>query len=143
MASFNKITLIGYVGRDPEVGEVNGKKVASFSVAVNEKFTKSNGDPVEKTDWFRVSYWGNTADIVEKYVKKGAQIHVEGRLSTSEYTDKEGKLRTALEVSGQQLTLLGSAGGTAQGTSETHVAESKSSYNQPEPPANLEDDLPF
>ncbi|NJL14609.1 MAG: single-stranded DNA-binding protein, partial [Microscillaceae bacterium] len=127
----------------PEVREFNGKKMASFSVAVNEKYTKSNGEPVEKTDWFRVSYWGSTADIVEKYVKKGAQVHIEGRLSTSEYTDKEGKLRTALEVSGQQLTLLGSAGGSGTGSAETKVADNPAPYNQPEPPTNPEDDLPF
>lgn|GEM_PF-280292 len=111
MASLNRISLIGNVGRDPEVKDHQGNKVASFSLAVNEKLMRSEGyPPEEKVLWFRVTFWGNTADIVEKFVKKGSQVYIDGKLSISEYSDKEGKGRTSLEVRGQTLTLLGTGG---------------------------------
>ncbi|MCS6820469.1 MAG: single-stranded DNA-binding protein [Microscillaceae bacterium] len=141
MASLSKITLIGNVGADPEVRIFENKKVANFSLAVNEKYTKANGEQVEKTDWFRVSFWGNIADVVEKYVRKGTQVYVEGKLSTREYMDRNNEKRFALEVTGQTLTLLGSkensnsAGNTAPtATQESYPTNDISADN---------DDLPF
>ncbi|NJO02672.1 MAG: single-stranded DNA-binding protein [Bacteroidia bacterium] len=111
MASYNKIALIGNLGRDPEIREFQGRKVANFSLAVNERYTKSDGKLIERTEWFRISFWGNIADVAEKYLHKGDQVMVEGRLSTREYQDKDGINRTALEVSGQNLVLLGNSQG--------------------------------
>ncbi len=147
MASFNKIALIGNLGNDPDVREVNGKKVASFSLATNENYTNKNGEKVEKTTWFRVTFWENTANVVANYLKKGGQVYVEGRLSTSEYTDKEGNLRLALEVRGTELTLLGSRtdGGTQQNSGNTSYSNSNSTNAVSEPMTQNpdSDDLPF
>jgi single-strand DNA-binding protein len=142
MASYNKITLIGNLGRDPETREFQGRKVTNFSIAVNDSYTKSDGQKVERTQWFRVSFWGNTAEVAEKYLKQGDQVFVEGRLSTQEYQDKEGKTRTSLEVRGTQLTLLGSASGgiSPQGSdSDNRVQEPQAPIQD----SSSDDDLPF
>ncbi|MDX2303519.1 MAG: single-stranded DNA-binding protein [Microscillaceae bacterium] len=144
MASYNKIMLIGNLGRDPEVREYQGRKVANFSLAVNEKYTKSDGSSVERTEWFRVTFWGNTAETVEKYLKKGSQVFVEGRLSTQEFKDKEGMTRTALEVSGQGLTMLGGQSGSMSNSGSTGTESSYSgTENDYTPNSSGEDDLPF
>lgn len=153
MATLNKIILIGHLGRDPEVREYEGRKVANFSLAVNERYRKSDGSMQESTEWFRVSFWGNTAEVAEKYLKKGDQVYVEGRLRSREYTDNEGQKRFALEVSGQSMTMLGSAGGNdaATGDSNSYQASnsptSNSSSNEVReefPPQDSEEgDLPF
>ncbi len=160
MASLNRISLIGNVGRDPEVKDYQGNKVASFSLAVNEKMTRNEGYPAEeKVLWFRVTFWGNTADIVEKFVKKGSQVYIDGKLSTSEYADREGKSRTSLEVRGQTLTLLGTGGlggaympnnatGQEQGatySNETYTPPPKPAEEIPTQQAIIdnESDLPF
>lgn len=146
MASLNKVILIGNLGNDPEVREFDGRKVANFSVATNERYTKRDGSVSERTQWFRVSFWGKTAETVERYLKKGSQVYVEGRLSTSEYTDQNGEKRFSLEVSGQTMTMLGRAeeggvytGGSTSGTNETQ--QQVESYNPTG--AEAEDDLPF
>ena len=130
MASLNRISLIGNVGRDPEVKDYQGNKVASFSLAVNEKIARGEGfAPEEKVLWFRVTFWGNTADIVEKFVKKGSQVYIDGKLSTSEYSDREGKNRTSLEVRGQTLTLLGTGGLGGAYMPTNQVQEQSGSYS--------------
>lgn len=105
MASYNKIILIGHLGDDPVTRDYEGRKVANFSLAVNA-FTKPGEEP--KTDWFRISFWGNNAEVVDKYLKKGKQVYVEGRLSTRTYTDNTGQTRFSLDVQGQNMTMLGS-----------------------------------
>lgn len=150
MASLNRISLIGNVGRDPEVKDYQGNKVASFSLAVNEKVLRGEGyQPEEKVLWFRVTFWGNTADIVEKFVKKGSQVYIDGKLSTSEYTDREGKSRTSLEVRGQTLTLLG-AGGLGGPYAPVQEQTQGNSYNKShddsaveQAPIDNDSDLPF
>lgn len=105
MASYNKIILIGHLGDDPAVRDYEGRKVANFSLAVNA-YTKPGEEP--KADWFRVSFWGNNAEVVEKYLRKGNQVYVEGRLSTRTYQDNNNQTRFSLDVQGQNLTMLGS-----------------------------------
>ena len=145
MASYNKIMLIGNLGRNPEVREYQGRKVANFSLAVNDRYTKSDGTTIEKTEWFRVTFWGNTAEVVEKYLKKGSQVFIEGRLSTQEYQDKEGNTRTALEVSGQGLTMLGSqnAGMGSSPVSGNMEVNNSNSEEQLSSGSSGDDDLPF
>lgn len=99
MASLNKVILIGNVGNDPDVRYFDGGGVvAKFSVATNEKYNNRAGETVEQTEWFRVEVWNDQAKTIEKYVRKGQQIYVEGRLRTETYTDREGKERFALNV---------------------------------------------
>lgn len=112
MPSLAKITLIGNVGREPEMRMTpNGRQVSDFTVAVNRK--GKNGEDV--TDWFRVSAWSKTAEIVQQYVKKGNPIYVEGRLSVSQYTDKNNAPRFNLDVNADQVVLLGSREAAAVG----------------------------
>ena len=105
MASYNKIILIGYLGGDPLARDYEGKKVANFSIAVNA-YVRPDEEP--KVDWFRVSFWNNNAEVVEKYLRKGNQVYVEGRLSTRTYIDESGQSRFSLDVHGHNLTMLGS-----------------------------------
>ncbi|TAE45784.1 MAG: single-stranded DNA-binding protein [Cytophagia bacterium] len=147
MAGLNKISLIGHLGRDPELREYQGNKVATFSLAVSEKYTDREGKLIEKTEWFSVSFWGNIADIPMKFLKKGSQVYVDGKLSSREYLDKEGKTRFALEVKGQNITLLGGAPEGQQSASQSTNTNPQKQVSEPLPsemtPAENGDDLPF
>lgn len=103
----NKVQLIGHVGQEPEVKTVNNKKVANLSLATNEVYYKDNGDKVEKTEWHRVTAWGKTAEIIDKYVVKGKEIAVEGKLTHRNYDDKDGNKRYVTEVLVNEVLLLG------------------------------------
>ena len=104
----NTVQLIGHVGQDPEVKSLEGgKKLANISIATNEVYYKENGDKVEKTEWHRVTAWGKTADIIEKYVTKGLQIAVEGKLTHRSYDAKNGEKRYITEVVVNEVLLLG------------------------------------
>ena len=104
MASFNKITLIGYLGKDPEIRyTADGTPVTSFSVATTEK---RKGEDI--TTWFKISAWSKLAEVTNRYLTKGSQVYLEGRLSQSEYTDKDGVTRNTLEVRASDVQFLGS-----------------------------------
>ena len=104
----NTVQLIGHVGQDPEVKSLEGgKKLANISIATNEVYYKENGDKVEKTEWHRVTAWGKTADIIEKYVTKGTEIAIEGKLTHRSYDDKDGVKRFITEVVANEVLLLG------------------------------------
>ena len=108
MASLNKVIIIGNVGNDPDVRYLDGGSVvAKFSVATNERYTTRSGEQVESTEWFRVEMWNDQAKTIEKYVRKGQQIYIEGRLKTETYTDKEGKERFSLNVRATTFQFLG------------------------------------
>lgn len=135
--SYAKITLIGNVGKDPEIRTTQtGKKVASFSIATTEGPKNE-----QKTIWWRCEAWERTAEIIEMFVNKGSKIHVEGRPSEEEYTDRDGNQRKVLKVRVSDLTLLGSK------------SDSGEKQQYPNPAANVpagammsakdDDDLPF
>jgi|TARA_R110002124_G_scaffold286125_2_gene466004 single-strand DNA-binding protein len=106
----NTVQLIGHVGQDPEVKNLEGgKKLANLSIATNEVYYKENGDKVEKTEWHRVTAWGKTAEIIEKYVTKGREVAIEGKLTHRSYDDKDGVKRFITEVVANELLLLGKA----------------------------------
>ena len=103
----NKVQLIGHVGQEPEIKTFEGrKKVANLTIATNEVYYKENGDKVENTEWHRVSAWGKTADIIEKYVTKGKEIAIEGKLTHRSYDDKDGNKRYITEVMVNELVLM-------------------------------------
>lgn len=103
MAGLAKVTLVGYVGRDPEVRYTpDGLAVTNFSLATTEKV---RGE--DHTEWFKVTTWGKLAEIVGQWVTKGRQLYVEGRLTTSEWLDREGRNRFTLEVNASQVLMLG------------------------------------
>jgi single-strand DNA-binding protein len=104
----NKVQLIGHVGQEPEIKNFEGgKKVANITLATNEVYYKENGDKVEKTEWHKVKAWGKTAEIIEKYVTKGKEICIEGKLTYSDYLDKNGEKRYVTEVVANDILLLG------------------------------------
>jgi single-strand DNA-binding protein len=104
----NKVQLIGHVGNDPEIKTFDGgKKLAKLNVATNESYKNEKGEKVEETQWHSLIAWGKTADIIEKYVVKGKEIAIEGKLTHRSYEDKNGEKRYVTEVVIDELMLLG------------------------------------
>jgi single-strand DNA-binding protein len=103
----NRVQLIGHVGQEPEVKTVNNKKVATLTIATNDFYYNEKGDKVEQTEWHRITAWGKTAEIIEKYVTKGKEIAVEGKLAHRSYDDKDGNKRYVTEILVLELLLLG------------------------------------
>ena len=104
----NKVKLIGHVGNDPEIKTFDGgKKLAKLNVATNESYKNDKGEKVEETQWHSLIAWGKTADIIEKYVVKGKEIAIEGKLTHRSYEDKNGEKRYVTEVVIDELLMLG------------------------------------
>jgi len=104
----NKVQLIGHVGNDPEIKTFDGgKKLAKLNVATNESYKNDKGEKVEETQWHSLIAWGKTADIIEKYVVKGKEIGIEGKLTHRSYEDKNGEKRYVTEVVIDELLMLG------------------------------------
>ena len=105
----NKVQLIGNLGNDPEIITLeSGKKLAKFSLATNESYKNSEGEKITNTDWHNLIAWNKTADIVEKYLNKGNEIAIEGKLTSRSYETKEGEKRYVTEVVVNELLMLGS-----------------------------------
>ncbi|HEX3557579.1 MAG TPA: single-stranded DNA-binding protein [Pyrinomonadaceae bacterium] len=108
--SFNKIIIVGNLGRDPELRYTpQGTAVCHFSVATNERRRDKAGEQQDITTWFRVNSWGRQAENVSKYLAKGRRVYVEGRLHVEEWTDRDGKSRYTLEVNASDVQFLDSA----------------------------------
>jgi single-strand DNA-binding protein len=102
----NRVQLIGNVGNDPEIKTLeNGRKLAHVTIATNDKYTNDKGEKVEQTEWHRVTAWGKTAEIIEKYVVKGKEVAIEGKLTHRSY-DKNGEKRYVTEVVVNEILLL-------------------------------------
>lgn len=150
MASFNKITIVGYLGRDPEIRYTSdGTPVCSFTVATTERKKDKSGDFQDATTWFRITAWRRLAEVANQYLSKGKQVYIEGKLSQSEYQDKDGNTRTTLEVNCSELQFLGARGDEGGGgyasapAREERSAPSRSSA-PPEMPSHIsDDDIPF
>lgn len=105
----NKVQLIGNLGNAPEVRNTeSGKKLVRFSVATNEIYRNTKGEKVKETQWHNLIAWGKVADIVEKYLSKGAEVAIEGKLITRNYNDKEGVKKYITEIQVNELLMLGS-----------------------------------
>jgi single-strand DNA-binding protein len=124
MASVNKVIVIGNLGRDPELRYTkDGRAVANFTVATNERWRDREGNTQERTEWHRIVVWDKQAETCAQYLQKGRSVYVEGRLQTREWEDREGQKRTTTEIVAQNVTFLGSrgeggggAGGRSQGS---------------------------
>lgn len=134
----NKVILIGNVGQDPEIrytGDANnGAKVATIRLATSERYKDRSGNLQEHTEWHTVVVWRNTADVVEKYVKKGTQLYIEGRIRTRSWEDQTGNKRYATEILGDTLQLLGRKP-EGQGGSQSYGQPAAPAYQQPAPVA--------
>lgn len=103
----NKVQLIGNLGMNPEIKPLeDGKKLAKFSMATNESYKNSKGEKIEETQWHNLIAWGKTAEIIEKYVQKGDEVAVEGKLKNSSYEDKDGNKRYVTEVVVNEILML-------------------------------------
>lgn len=149
MASFNKITLVGYLGRDPELRHTpQGTAVCDFSVATTERRKDKAGEFQDVTTWFRVAFFGRQAEVAHQYLTKGRQVYVEGTLSTREWTDKDGATRTSLEVRGTDIQFLSPA--PESETLQVATAKAAASTSTTKPQVNNarrvvieEEDIPF
>jgi len=147
--SLNKVLLIGRLGNDPEIKQMqNGKSVARLSVATSESWKdKNSGEKKEKTEWHRVVIFNEgLVNVVQQYLKKGAQIYVEGQLSTNKYTDNNGqeKYSTQIVLQGYNSTLK-MLGGSSKGVESSMDQSSSSALPSDEisPPSDLDDEVPF
>ncbi|MCE6988329.1 single-stranded DNA-binding protein [Dyadobacter sp. CY323] len=155
--SVNKVILIGNLGSDPEVRYLeSGSAVAKFNIATTESYTNKSGERVDNTEWHRIELWEGLAKVAEKYLKKGNQVYIEGRIRTDSWTDKEGQQRTGVTIRANSMTLLGGPSGSASGgeSSSGYQQQNQPRANQsprpsdPIPPSlasgsDDEDDLPF
>ena len=140
----NKVILVGNLGQKPEMRyTATQTAVANLSIATTESWKdKESGEHRDKTEWHRVVFFGNLAEIAEKYLDKGSSVYIEGKIQTRKWQDKEGKDRWTTEVLGNQLTMLGS-----RNTSES-PAQPNDSSSTPFPeddsgPGLTDDDIPF
>ena len=132
--SLNKAMLIGNVGRDPEVRYLDGKdgnaKVATFTLATTERYRDRNGETRENTEWHNIVAWRNTADVVEKFVKKGTQVYIEGRIRTRSWDDQTGNKRYTTEIIVDNLQLLGKKSDNPGAQTGTYQQQGQT-YQQP------------
>ena len=109
--SLNKAMLIGNVGQDPEIRTIpSGARVAQFSVATSRRWNDKSGQQQEKTEWHRIVAWEKLVEIIERYVKKGDRIYVEGEIEYRQYQDKDGVTKYTTEIRAREVVLLGSKG---------------------------------
>ena len=119
--SLNKVSLIGYIGSDPEIRATSsGTRVAKLSLATNRKWKDSSGQEQEKTDWHRLTVFGKAVDIVEQWVKKGDRLYVEGRLEYSQ-TERDGETRYWTDIIVSDFVMLGSANGSGSDSSASDL----------------------
>jgi len=104
----NKVQLIGNLGLAPEIKTLeSGRKLAKMSIATNESYKNAKGELVKETQWHNLIAWGKTADIIEKYLKKGSEVAIDGKLINRNYTDKEGVKRYVTEIEVDEVLILG------------------------------------
>ena len=146
MSSLNKVMLIGNLGKDPEVRYTpDGSPVASFSLATSENWTDKNGTRQERTEWHNIVAWTKLADLSKRYLSKGRQVYIEGRLRTREWNDKDGNKRRTTEVIATQIVLLGSRpqGMEANAMPPSPVQRAPETEIGPGDAAITDDDIPF
>ena len=137
MASLNHATLIGYLGKDPELRfTASGVPVANFSVAVNNNYTNKDGDKVEEVDFINIVVWKKLAENCEKYLKKGRPVAIEGRIKTRSWDAEDGTKRYATDVVASNVQFLGSG-------EKSESAETPKQPEQPVDEIDLGDDIPF
>ena len=140
--SVNKVIILGRCGKDPEVRMAGQNKVATFSVATGGKYKTKDGKEVDDTAWHNIVAWRTSADIVEKYIKKGSQVFIEGHISYRKYADKEGVDRSITDIVVDKIELLG---GKAESSPAPQKFDPHAVKTTPMPYPEEEDDsdLPF
>jgi single-strand DNA-binding protein len=135
--SFNKITIVGYLGRDPELRYTpQGTALCKMSIATTERRKGVSGDMEEHTTWFRVTAWGRQAELANEYLAKGRQVYVEGRLRLEEYTSREGQKRFSAEVSATEIQFLGHRTELSDADAVEEVVSASPSHSPAHSPAS-------
>ena len=148
--SVNKVILVGNVGKDPEVRHLDsGVAVANFPLATSESYNSKSGERVTTTEWHNIVLWRGLAEVAEKYVTKGRQLYIEGRIRTRSYDDKDGNKRYVTEIYGDQMTMLGNRGDNQGSSDQGGAMQNSGSASTPqvsqpdiEEPEG-DEDLPF
>ena len=150
MASLNRATLIGNLGKDPETRySSSGDAITNITLATTEVWKDKNGEKQEKTEWHRVTFYRKLAEIAGEYLKKGRSVYVEGRLETRKWTDKNGVDRYTTEIIATDMKMLGSRSGSDSFDSSDRNESDASASNRSSPNRNqngfddMEDDIPF
>lgn len=121
--SVNKVILVGRLGRDPEVRYMpNGEAVANFSIATSEQWKDRNGERQERTEWHNITMYRKLAEIAEKYLKKGSEVYIEGKIQSRKYTGKDGVERIAYDIIANEMKMIG--GKSDNGSLEQNKPES-------------------
>ena len=150
--SVNKVILVGNVGKDPEIRHLdNGVAVANFPLATSETFTAKNGEKVTSTEWHNIVLWRGLAEVAEKYVEKGRQLYIEGKIKTRSWDDKDGNKRYTTEVVADIMQMLGAKPsnenkpetGNEGVTNQTETAGFQSAEENDLEGQGGDDDLPF
>lgn len=140
MAGVNKVILIGNLGKDPEVRSLEGGvKVANFSLATSESYKDKSGNRVDQTEWHNIVLWRSLAEVAEKYLRKGMQIYLEGKLRTRSWEDKEGNKRYTVEIVGDTFTILTKKNQEDSGSNQSGPNQQTESSSS----SGTADDLPF
>ena len=139
--SFNKVILVGNLGRDPELRYTpQGTPVCSFSMATNERRKDKTGEMQDHTTWFRITLWGRQAETASQYLTKGRPVYIEGRLRVEEWTDRDGKPRHTLEVHATDMQFIGGGRAAEEQPMERAAAAAGSPASEPD---LADDDIPF
>lgn len=139
MAGINKVILVGNLGKDPEVRTLeNGAKVANFTLATSESYKNREGQRVTTTEWHNIVLWRGLADIAERFLKKGNQVYIEGKIKSRVWDDKDGNKRYTTEILGDNLTMLGGRRDDAEAVAPP-IPETAPEANA----SDEKDDLPF
>ena len=145
--SLNKAILIGRLGRDPEVRQMpNGEAVCNFSIATSETWKDQHGQKQERTEWHNITLYRRMAEVAGQYLKKGSQVYIEGRIQSRKYTGKDGIERTAYEIIGSEMKMLGGGNdGGQQNAQHTPPAPPRrqDSAAPAQPVDDIDDDVPF
>lgn len=150
--SVNKVILVGNVGKDPEIRHLDsGVAVANFPLATSETYTAKNGERVTTTEWHNIVLWRGLAEVAEKYVTKGRQLYIEGRIRTRSYDDKDGNKRYITEIYGDSMQMLGPKGEDKASPNQANQSSGNTASTPQSPTANEpevdesggDDDLPF
>lgn len=147
MASVNKVTIIGNLGKDPELKFMpNGDAVCNFSVATTDTWKDKDGAKQERTEWHNIVMYRKIAEIAGEYLKQGSSVYLEGRLQTRKWQTKEGQDRYTTEIVADSMQMLGKKSDSEQGNgneSQQKHSEQKSNGYQKQPIDEIDDDVPF
>lgn len=142
--SVNKVILIGHVGRDPEIKHLDKDvAVANFPFATSENYTAKTGERVSTTEWHNIVAWRNLAELTEKYIKKGRELYIEGRIRTRNWDDKDGVKHYITEIFAQDIKFVGKRDSQTGNGGQPAPQEQPPSGNEPDFSQPEEDDLPF